>query len=97
MAPLARPTAECIPLIGCVAELPPFRNFRCDSPVPQIFSSRVAYFSFDQVFVEPLRSLSMQLDQTLAQFTLAFFIAGPAPAEFLDHGDASARGEFAHG
>jgi hypothetical protein len=39
----------------------------------------------------------MQLEQTLAQFALALFIAGAARREFLGHCDASARAEFARG
>src|SRR5438874_1869031 len=84
-------------LIRRVAELPALRDLHCNPSGPQIFSRRFAYFSFDQMFVEPLRSLSMQLQQTLAQFALPLFIARPTPARLLDHRNASSRREFADG
>jgi hypothetical protein len=45
--------------------------------------------------MEPLRSLSMQLEQTLAQFALPLFIARATPARLLDYRNASSRREFA--
>src|SRR5882724_3441995 len=97
IAARARPTTECIPLIRRVAELPALRDLHRNPPGPQIFSRRFAHFSFDKIFVEPLGSLSMQLEQTLAQFALPLFIARPPPARLLDHRNASSRREFADG
>src|SRR5206468_6564534 len=99
IAARARPTTGVIPLIRRVAELPAVRDLQSDSALLQIFPRRLANFSFDQIFVEPLRSLSMQLDQTLAQFPLPLFIAiaRRAPARFLDDRNASSRREFADG
>src|SRR5882724_10443798 len=96
IAARARPTTECIPLIRRVAELPALRDLHRNPPGPQISSRHFAHFSFDKIFVEPLRSLSMQLEQTLAQFSLPLFIVRRAPARFLDNGNPSARREFAH-
>src|SRR5436190_12870161 len=96
IAPSARPATECIPLIRGVTELPTLRDLHRNRPRPQIFSRRFAHFSFDKIFVKPLRSLSMQLQQTLAQFSLPLFIVRRAPARFLDYSNPSARGEFAH-
>ena len=96
VAPSACPTTECVPLFRRVAELPAVRDLHRNPSEPQIFSRRFAHFSFDKIFVKPLRSLSMQLQQTLAQFSLPLFIVRRAPARFLDNGNPSARGEFAH-
>ena len=76
--------------------MPTFRDCSCDPAVRQIISRGLADFSLNQVFVEPLRSLSMQFEQTLAQFALPMFITGGASAIFLDHGYPGASGEFAH-
>ncbi len=97
IAPLARPTSECVPLVRRITQLPAFRDFPRDATGREIFSRRFAQFSLDEVFVEPLRSLSMQLEQTPTQFTLSLFIVSPTCARFLDDRDSSAGAEFVHG
>ena len=89
----ARPTAECIPLIGRKAELPTFRNFRRNAALLQIVAGRFGQLFFQQVVMKPSRGFRMQSQQDAARLVLPIFAVWPPP---YDHGDAYARRELAH-
>src|SRR5207247_9554561 len=74
VAPPARPTAKCVPLIRGVAKPPMFRDLGRDPALFQIFPRRRADFSLDQIFMKPFCGFSMQFQQCPARFILSIFV-----------------------